>query len=191
LRRDEKIQGITITASNFNVISCGKGSILSAFERMSQTSSRGLGNSSLATNPPQHISLETDWQHLPQSEEETDNEGANDLPNKPDADDTIAVAQTQSNEVEMKVTSKSNVNTFAKKRRHGTMPIENWFQPKRQSKPTSAIRSNITAKDNSKNHNFSGGLSYEDIDQGVLAELPFHIQAMVRKEMRQLKPKRL
>lgn len=190
LKLEEKIQGITITASNFNVISCGKGSILNAFERMSQMSSQGLSNSSLATGSSKHASLDTDWQHLSQLQENGDN-GANHVPKKHNADFTIAVGRMQSNEIETNVTGKANISIFAKKRRHGTIPIENWFQSKKQSRSTSTIMSNSTAKDNSQPTSVSGGLRYEDIDQGVLAELPFHIQAMVRKEMKQLKTKRL
>lgn len=180
LRRDEKIQGITITASNFNLISSGRGSILNAFERVSHVSSQGLGESSSATISSKPDSAES--HHLTPSAE--NNNVSDYLQSKPDGCDTIAVGRTHI------TTSKANMSGVSKKRRHGTMSIENWFQSKSQSSPASTIMSKSTTKDDSKNEKLSGSLRYEDIDQGVLAELPFHIQAMVRKELRQLKPKR-
>lgn len=193
LKRRDKIQGITITASNFNEVSHGRGSILNAFERLSQVSSQGLINSSDAIHSSKSDNPDTMPHQISQSEENIAT-SHNILPSNPDDGKTITVDRTQSCQAESKVSSKASISQFGKKRRQGTMAIENWFHPRKQASLESKIKPKKTVKeDDSQNQKISGrcSLRYEDIDQGVLAELPFHIQAMVRKEMRQLKPKRL
>lgn len=188
----EKILGITITAYNFNHIFDGKGSILSAFERSSQRLSAG---SSPKGKDAKGCIHDLDIMDPNLDDAEIDSTRTDTNVNSSLTAQVRTESQTASRTAKMGITSS--------KRKRTTACIEHWFKPKDASRHDETSPKKVPSSVNKKNsqqepanhgatvvHKPTNTMRYEDIDQNVLAELPFHIQAMIRREMRQLKPKR-
>lgn len=97
---------------------------------------------------------------------------------------------------EIRIANMTRIGGNFKKQKIATSPMKNWLCPKSSEILLGKMKneSSLSSKKNSPapRENRTRPLIYqsEEIDPSVLAELPFHIQAMIRKEMKAAKFKR-
>jgi len=93
---------------------------------------------------------------------------------------------------EIRIANMSRIGGNCKKQKIATSPMKKWLCPKSSEIRLGKMKNKSSLSSKKSSENKASPLIYqsEEIDPNVLAELPFHIQAMIRKEMKATKFKR-
>ena len=212
--QDGYIEGMTITGTNFQEVAQGRSTIADAFKRVVETCSdskkermKSPIRKQLFQKPKRTI--ETLWNNIQSQSGDQINENKNSPSSKRirkdsstgmmsdlkegQIDKTILSSLPPSIQSEIRIAEMSKIGSMNQNKRCTEASkrgcIDTFFQPK--SKCTTAVserQNDRPLKHPPSSHGTT--LTRDDIDPSVLAELPFHIQAMIKKEIRQSKMQR-
>ena len=209
-----RIHGITITASNFHLVASGEASIAGFFRKGTQ-SSLHLRRSAPPTRPvtSSHSTIETPPNggsitnpDILRSVEEVNAKAntagtmcdvSSSKTNSDGIDASILSQLPASIQSEIRVANMSRIGGIStKKRKVASSSMMKWLSSnspqspqhpgKMENKASSSKKNDVNTNENKKLLIYKS----EEIDHNVLAELPFHIQAMVWKEMKATRIKR-
>ena len=233
MNRDGQIEGLTVTASNFNQIESGESSITRAFQRSSaaqmatQTASKTTQSpvrkrvkknnpllnmwgcaaskqsnavvddvdterSTMKEHSHTTRQIESDIACDPSTNRSKEcntvtpisTESATGTTNSDGFDISVLSQLPASIQSEIRVATMSRIggSSSSHKKRSQGGGMKNWLVPVPKAAVTSTTQSPVKSEQPTRS-TCSTRMVYGDVDQKVLAELPFHIQAMIRKEM--------
>jgi len=211
--QDGFIEGMTITGTNFQEVAKGRSTITDAFKRVVETCP-GTKKEREKTPQRQPLSkqkrtIETLWNNM-KSQNENASNGKIDSPSpkriqkdsssgnmsnlkEGKIDKDILSSLPPSIQSEIRIAEMSKIGSSSQNKRSTEAPkkgsIDKFFQPKANF--TTAPKQQHKDPSLEPPPSFQRtALTHDDIDPSVLAELPFHIQAMIKKEIRQARIQR-